>query len=105
MTPKLTIIDVAQLAGVSIKTVSRVINNERYVSAETRRRVRDAITELGFEASSAAQGMRRQKAERSYILAHFYGDQGGVYTNQIQLGMLSRCRATGCSLMVQELDY
>lgn len=105
MTPKPTIIDVAQLAGVSFKTVSRVINNEPNVSARTRQRIRAAIAELGFEASSAAREMRRQKPERSHILAHFYGDQGGVYTLQIQLGMLTRCRANGCSLMVQELDY
>lgn len=105
MTLRPTIINVAQLAGVSFKTVSRVINNEPNVSARTRQRVREAIAELGFEASSAAREMRRQKAERSYILAHFYGDLGGVYTLQIQLGMLNRCRANGCSLMVQELDY
>jgi LacI family transcriptional regulator, galactose operon repressor len=100
-----TIIDVAQLAGVSIKTVSRVINNERHVSAETRRRVRDAVEELGFEANSAARGMRSLRPERSHVLAHFYGDPGGIYVNDIQLGMMSRCRAVGYSLVVEELDY
>lgn len=105
MRSKATIVHVAQLAGVSIKTVSRVINNERHVSAETRRRVREAVEELGFEVNSAARGMRSLRPERSQLLAHFYGDTGGMYVNDIQLGMMSRCREVGYTLVAEELDY
>lgn len=47
--------DVALLAGVSRKTVSRVFNDERYVSAEARRRVLDAAERLGYRMNHAAR--------------------------------------------------
>ncbi|WP_443747212.1 LacI family DNA-binding transcriptional regulator [Asticcacaulis solisilvae] len=104
MDRKPTIIDVAQAAGVSIKTVSRVINNERYVSDDTRVRVRQAIAELGFEANVAARDMRGQ-VQRTHLIAQLYGDPGGVYTSDIQVGLLERCRYFGYHLLVEELDY
>ena len=47
--------DVARLAGVSQKTVSRVFNNEPYVSADVRRRVLKAAEELGYRMNNAAR--------------------------------------------------
>lgn len=49
--------DVARLAGVSQKTVSRVFNNEAYVSAEVRRRVLAAAGELGYRRNNAARAL------------------------------------------------
>lgn len=49
--------DVARLAGVSQKTVSRVLNNEPYVSEELRRRVLDAADRLGYRLNSAARAL------------------------------------------------
>lgn len=49
-----TMVDVANLSGVSYQTVSRVINNHPYVSKETRQRVQAAIDELGYRPSKAA---------------------------------------------------
>jgi DNA-binding LacI/PurR family transcriptional regulator len=49
--------DVARLAGVSRKTVSRVFNDEPYVSAEARRRVLDAAERLGYRLNSAARSL------------------------------------------------
>lgn len=102
---KPTIIDVASRAGVSIKTVSRVINNEKHVSADTRNRVHKAVTELGFEANESARGMRALNPERAYVIAQLYGDPGGAYTSDIQLGLLQRCHYFGYHLVVEELDY
>lgn len=45
--------DIAARAGVSIKTVSRVVNDEPHVAAATRRLVEDAIAELGLRARPA----------------------------------------------------
>lgn len=52
-----TIRDVARRAGVSPKTVSRVINGERYVRASTAARVREAIQELGYHPSITARSL------------------------------------------------
>src|SRR4051794_23884109 len=56
-----TIRDVAALAGVSSMTVSRVINESARVSPSTRRRVEDAIAELGYVPSRLARGLIRQR--------------------------------------------
>ena len=58
-----TIKDVSALAGVSMKTVSRVLNKERYVSEKTRLRVERAVAELNFRPSVAA---RILAGKRSY---------------------------------------
>lgn len=53
-----TIRDVANRAGVSTMTVSRVINNSGYISQETRRRVEAAIAEIGYVPNTLARGLR-----------------------------------------------
>src|SRR5256885_15732215 len=59
--PSATIRDVARLSGVSPMTVSRVINESERVSPETRRRVEEAISELGYVPSRLARGLSRQR--------------------------------------------
>jgi LacI family transcriptional regulator len=54
-----TIQDVADRAGVSIKTVSRVTNDEQDVRAETAARVRDAIEELNYRPNPQAVHLAR----------------------------------------------
>lgn len=53
-----TMHDVAKAAGVSPATVSRVVNNERYIRDETRAAVERAIAELGFQRNEAARALR-----------------------------------------------
>jgi LacI family transcriptional regulator len=53
-----TMHDVARVAGVSPATVSRVVNQERYVREETRAAVERAIAELGFQRNEAARTLR-----------------------------------------------
>src|SRR3954447_24720678 len=50
-------VDVARLAEVSQKTVSRVLNDEPYVSADVRRRVLDAAEQLGYRRNNAARAL------------------------------------------------
>jgi len=102
---KPTIVDVAERAGVSIKTVSRVINNEPHVSEATRTRVECVVSELGFEVNASARGMRAPNTGRSFVIAQLYGDPGGSYTSNIQLGLLDRCRYFSFHLLIEELDY
>ena len=51
--------DVAQLAGVSQRTVSNVVNNFPHISPTTRRAVEDAIRQLGYRPNIAAQRLRQ----------------------------------------------
>lgn len=54
-----TMRDVARLAGVSVKTVSNVVNDFPHVSAATRSRVMAAITELGYQMNFSARNLSR----------------------------------------------
>ena len=56
--PAVTIRDVAKLAGVSLATVSNVVNGTRPVAAETRARVQRAVEALGYAPHAAARSMR-----------------------------------------------
>ena len=58
---KVTISDVARLAGVSTATVSHTINNTRYVSSETKEKVYKAIAELGYTPDASARSFRTGK--------------------------------------------
>jgi LacI family transcriptional regulator len=55
--------DVARAAGVSVTTVSHVINRTRYVAPETRRRVLDVIRELGFYKDAHARHLARGQSD------------------------------------------
>ncbi|WP_219463607.1 LacI family DNA-binding transcriptional regulator [Nonomuraea rhizosphaerae] len=59
-TPKPTMADVARHAGVSLKTVSRVVNQEPHVSAPLQQRVLAAINALGFRRNEAASRLARR---------------------------------------------
>ena len=60
-----TIRDVALHAGVSVATVSYVLNGTRPVSSGRRERVRLAMADLGYEPNSAARGLKRRRRRRS----------------------------------------
>lgn len=60
--PKATVFDVADLAGVSIKTVSRVVNSEAHVRPATKARVDRAIAELSYLPDQAARNLARQRS-------------------------------------------
>ena len=71
--PRATIDDVAELAGVSIKTVSRVVNKEPNVREETREKVEKAITQLHYRPNVSARNLASQ---RSRLIALVYDDPG-----------------------------
>ena len=75
-----TIRDVARLASVSPMTVSRVINDSTLVSRDTRRRVEEAISELGYVPSRLARGL---SAQRTGTLAVIVPDVANPFFTQI----------------------
>lgn len=64
----ISIRDVAQRAGVAISTVSKVINNYPYVSEDTKRKVRAAISELDYVPNTIAAALSSKQAGRAAVL-------------------------------------
>jgi LacI family transcriptional regulator len=62
-------VDVARLAGVSQKTVSRVVNDAPYVRPDVRERVKRAIEELGYRPNVAAQALARERTHTIGVLS------------------------------------
>jgi LacI family transcriptional regulator len=98
---RVTIKDVSRVAGVSIKTVSRVMNKEKYVRDETRRRVEAAVAQLNFSPSLAA---RTLAGSRSFQIALIYDNHSPYYIHAIQEGVWARCRAEGVRMLAQPVD-
>ena len=91
-----TINDVAEVAGVSKRTVSRVINNSDKVNETTRAKVQEIIRQLDFSPNRQARGLA---ASRSYLLGLIY-DVPTLFINDIQKGMLTVCEGTGYEVVV-----
>lgn len=66
---RVTIKDVAKACGVSIQTVSRVLNNRSDVSKTTREKVQAIIKQMGYQPSSLARGMRQQSNTLGVIIS------------------------------------
>lgn len=79
-----TIKDVAKLAGVSISTVSRVINKSKPVSSEVKIKVLKAIDELGYKPNEVARSLVRRK---SNIIGIIVTDIGNSYIAQMVKGI------------------
>ena len=96
-----TISDVAALAAVSIKTVSRVLNDEPNVRPEKRERVLAAVEELSYRPSSTARGLA---AGRSYLIGLFYQNPNVYYITGLLHGALTRGSRLGYHLVVEECE-
>lgn len=93
--------DVARVAGVSIKTASRVLNKERHVSAATRAKVEAAMADLKFVPMLAARALA---GRRSFQIALIYDNHSPFYIHQIQDGVWARCRQEGVRMLAQPAD-
>jgi LacI family transcriptional regulator len=95
-----TIQQVADLAKVATKTVSRVINDEPGVHADTRSRILRAIEQLDYRPNLNARGLA---GDRSFLIGLFC-DKPGDYLSNFQAGAVERCRESGYHLMVEPWD-
>jgi LacI family transcriptional regulator len=79
-----TIQDVARKAGVSVSTVSRVLNGKADVAEETIEKVQTVILELGYASSLAARGMRSHRTNLIGLILH---DVASSYSQEIMRGV------------------
>ena len=106
--PKITIDDVAELAGVSIKTVSRVVNREPNVRAATQAKVEAAIAKLNYQPNKAARSLA---SHHSHLIGLIYDDPSfyevpsAGYVIRMQQGVLSACHARNYELLIPPCQY
>ncbi|NNE42314.1 MAG: LacI family DNA-binding transcriptional regulator [Marinicaulis sp.] len=106
-----TIKHVAADAGVSIQTVSRVINDEPNVRPAMKERVQSSIDKLGYVPSTAA---RRMSGSRSYLILalndrertieHWRAREGNDWVDQMLLGGMLKCAEHDYRLMLELVD-
>jgi LacI family transcriptional regulator len=96
-----TINDIARLANVSKKTVSRVINDSPFVKEETRLKVNAIIREVGFEPDPQARGLAFR---RSFLIAMIYDNPTPQYVVNMQQGILDAMRGTSYGLLVHPCE-
>ncbi|EOD79533.1 Trehalose operon transcriptional repressor [Grimontia indica] len=102
MTKKLTILDIAKLAGVGKSTVSRVLNNDSRVKDETRDLVQSVIAQHGFSPSKSAQSMR---AGRSRLIGVIVAKLDSSAENAAVSGILSTLYAQGYDAAIMESQF
>ena len=96
-----TISDVAQMAGVSIKTVSRVFNDEPNVRPVTRDRVIEAATHLDYHPNVAARSLA---GRRSFLIGLVYENPSPNYIVALQAGSLDRLHGEKYRLIVLPVE-
>ncbi len=99
---KSTIDDVAALAGVSIKTVSRVVNKEPNVRQSTQDKVEAAIAQLNYQPNRSARSLA---GSRSFLVGLLYSNPSPNYIIHAQTGALATCRQEGFGLLIHPCDY
>lgn len=103
-----TIDDVARLAGVSTKTVSRVVNREPNVRQATQAKVEKAIAELKYRPNQFARNLA---SHRSHLIGLIYDDPSAYevpsagYVMRLQQGTLRVCRAANYELLIHPCRY
>ncbi|HET6554740.1 MAG TPA: LacI family DNA-binding transcriptional regulator [Dyella sp.] len=93
--------DVARVAGVSPKTVSRVLNDEPNVREDTRLRILQAVRSLDYRPHPSARSLA---SNRSFLVALLYDNPSPSYMMEVQDGVLEACEAQRYSVMLQPLD-
>jgi LacI family transcriptional regulator len=106
-----TIKHVAKQAGVSLQTVSRVINDGPNVRPAMRERVQAAIDALGYVPSIAAQRMSGSRSylilainDRERTIADWRSREGGDWVDQMLLGGMLKCAEHGYRLIFELVD-
>lgn len=97
-----TINDVARHAGVSMKTVSRVINNEASVKTATQERVMASVKALNYHPNNSARSLA---GTRSYTIGFIYDNPNAYYVIDMQNGLLSECKNRHYELLIHPCNH
>ena len=100
--PNITMQMIAELTGVSLKTVSRVVNKESGVKQETRDKIEAAIQQLDFQPNPSARGLA---AARSFLIALLYDNPSTAYIIGLQNGALTACREHNFDLLIDPCNH
>ena len=96
-----TMNDVARAAGVSLKTVSNVLNDYEFIRPATKQRVQDAIAELGYEANLTARSLRSGKTS---TLGLVLSDLSAPYYAELASKLMKAAARHGYRVMVEQSD-
>jgi LacI family transcriptional regulator len=96
-----TINDVAARAGVSIKTVSRVVNREPNVREDTAQKVHRAIRDLRYRPNFSARNLA---SSRAYLVAVLYDNPSDSYIVSVLQGVQAACEAADYGVLLQPFD-
>ena len=98
-----TIYDVAELAGVSAKTVSRVLNEDRAVKDNTRERVLEAMSKLEYRPNNQARSLRLGKTKTS--VGMLLEDPASGYQGRFHHAMLMASMETGNYVAMELFEH
>jgi DNA-binding LacI/PurR family transcriptional regulator len=96
-----TMNDVARAAGVSLKTVSNVLNDYEFIRPATKQRVQDAIAELGYEANLTARSLRSGKTR---MLGLVLSDLSAPYYAELASRLMKAAAQRGYRVLVEQSD-
>lgn len=99
---KLTIYDVAEKAGVSIATVSKVLNNTGRISNKTRNRVMEIMQELEYQPSSVAAALTGKK---TFTIGVLVPDISNPFFAEVARALENSARETGYAIILCSTDY
>ena len=100
-----TIIDVANYAGVSKSTVSTVLNNGPHVKEETRLRVEEAVKALGYVCNNNARGLRKRETKCLGVIIAVESRDIHTYEFNFEVGQFGYAVANGIPDGLADSDY
>lgn len=94
--------EVAKIAGVSIATVSRCVNNPEKVTEKTRLKVQKAILQTGYSPNTLAQSFRRGRTNLVMVVLPSIGDP---FFTDVMRGIRTAAKAKGYSVVIEETQF
>ncbi|MBC7797041.1 MAG: LacI family DNA-binding transcriptional regulator [Pyrinomonadaceae bacterium] len=92
-----TLLDIAVVAGVAPMTVSRVVNQNGYVSDETREKVLQVVKEMNYRRNGLARNLKRQMTETIGLVL---GDISNPYSTEVAHAVRQAAKARGYNVLI-----